>query len=77
MTCHSHFAPHASRLVAPVTVYKATNRTVYLPPLPTTPPQVWTHWYTQQQYSGGQTLQDFPAPLDQFPLFKRTIKVTL
>jgi len=61
-------------LVAPVLQYKATSRTVYLPTLPTG--QVWTHFYTNQDYSFGQVT--VPTPIDSFPLFYRRIlpKVT-
>ena len=31
----------------------------------------WTHFYTKQVYKGGTTAS-VPAPLNQFPLFKRT-----
>ena len=50
-------------VVAPVYVYQATSRTVYLPS-----GQVWTHYFTGKQYSGGQTYI-IPVTLDDFPLF--------
>ncbi|MFT3754635.1 MAG: glycoside hydrolase family 31 protein [Pseudoxanthomonas sp.] len=52
-------------LVAPVTVYQATSRPVYLP--------AGSDWYdfeTDQRHAGGQTLQA-AAPLQRMPLFVR------
>lgn len=54
-----------SILVAPVTKYQATSRSVYFP--------AGTNWYnayTGEAVKGGQT-QTVAAPLDQLPLFVR------
>jgi hypothetical protein len=61
-------------LVAPVLQYQATSRMVYLPVLPQG--QVWTHFYTNQDYSAGSV--SVSTPINQFPLFYRRIlpKVT-
>jgi len=54
-------------LVAPVLQYRATNRNVYLPTLP--PNQVWTHFFTNQDYNPGTVT--IATPIDTFPLFFR------
>jgi alpha-glucosidase (family GH31 glycosyl hydrolase) len=54
-------------LVAPVLTYQAKSRTVYLPALPKG--QVWTHYYTNQDYQAGTAT--VPTPIDNFPLFYR------
>jgi alpha-D-xyloside xylohydrolase len=54
-------------LVAPVLTYQAKSRSVYLPPLP--PRQVWTHFYTNQDFAFGKVT--VPTPIDSFPLFFR------
>jgi len=56
-------------LVAPVLSYQAKNRGVYLPKLPAN--QVWTHFYTNEDYPFGDVLVD--TPIDSFPLFYRRI----
>ena len=55
-------------LVAPVYVYQATNRTVYLPRLPSN--ETWVHVYSSEAYGAGQT-HTVPTTLDDFPLFRR------
>jgi len=42
-------------LVAPVTVYNATHRSVFLPML-SSPSEVWVHHYTQRAYRGSQRI---------------------
>jgi len=54
-------------LVAPVLQYQAKSRSVYLPTLP--PQQVWTHYYTGEDYHAGTVT--VPTPIDSFPLFYR------
>ena len=56
-------------LVAPITVYKATSRSVYLPVLPNS--GQWRHHFTGTMYKGGQNYT-IAGPLDEFPLFQRT-----
>lgn len=58
-------------LVAPILEYKATNRSVYLPKLPTT--QQWRHHFTGMNYSSGSNFV-INGPLDEFPLFQRVDK---
>lgn len=42
-------------LVSPVTTYRATNATVYLPKLPSDAPDTkWTYWWTNESFDGGQ-----------------------
>ena len=52
-----------SFLVAPVTAYKATSRTVYLPA-----GLRWYDFYTGKSFDGGQTITA-AAPLERMPLF--------
>eukprot|EP01121_Diplochlamys_sp_Union-15-3_P010816 TRINITY_DN3075_c0_g2_i1.p1 TRINITY_DN3075_c0_g2~~TRINITY_DN3075_c0_g2_i1.p1 ORF type:complete len:673 (-),score=107.54 TRINITY_DN3075_c0_g2_i1:44-2062(-) len=52
-------------LVAPVTEYKAVNRSVYLPPLPSG--RLWTNFFTEQEYSTG--VHNIFFTLQTFPLF--------
>ncbi|WP_050808418.1 glycoside hydrolase family 31 protein [Asticcacaulis biprosthecium] len=54
-----------SILVAPITKFKATSRSVYLPA-----GAAWYNFYTGEKVEGGQT-RDVAAPLDQIPLFVR------
>jgi len=61
-------------LVAPVLVKGATNRSVYLPPLPAD--TVWSNVFTGVETdtsAGGTTIVE-PTPLDSFPLYKRHTK---
>lgn len=53
-------------LVAPVSVYKATSRNVYLPA-----GADWYNFYTGDRYAGGQQLS-VNAPATQIPLFVRS-----
>jgi alpha-D-xyloside xylohydrolase len=55
-------------LVAPVLVYQARSRNVYLPAGAN-----WVHWFTGQQYTGGQTLNNFAVPLNAMALFVRVL----
>jgi len=55
-------------MVAPVLEYQARNRTVYLPNGAN-----WIHWFTGQQYTGGQTLSEFAVPLDTIALFVKVL----
>jgi len=50
-------------LISPVTEYKATSRTVYLPASAN-----WFDFYTGKYYSGGQTITA-DAPLTRIPVF--------
>ncbi|MBX3081864.1 MAG: glycoside hydrolase [Anaerolineae bacterium] len=52
-------------LVAPVVTPVTTARDVYLPA------GAWRDYWTHEQYSGGQWLRNFPAPLDSLPLFEK------
>jgi alpha-glucosidase (family GH31 glycosyl hydrolase) len=52
-------------LVAPVITPSTTARDVYLPA------GTWRDYWTNQQYTGGQWLKNFPAPLDTLPLFEK------
>jgi alpha-D-xyloside xylohydrolase len=54
-------------LVAPVYTYQATSRSVYLPKI-NQQSAVWQHYYTKQNYQGGQRY-DIPTTLNDFPLF--------
>jgi len=56
-------------VVAPVYIYQARARDVYLPALPQG--RQWQYVYNlTQTYPGGQWLRGFPAPLSQFPVFR-------
>jgi alpha-D-xyloside xylohydrolase len=55
-------------LVAPVTTYQASSRSVYLPTLPAS--RLWVHYYSNASFSGGQRIT-IKTPLDTFPLFYR------
>eukprot|EP00026_Physarum_polycephalum_P004802 Phypoly_transcript_04826.p1 GENE.Phypoly_transcript_04826~~Phypoly_transcript_04826.p1 ORF type:complete len:360 (+),score=30.47 Phypoly_transcript_04826:971-2050(+) len=55
-------------MVAPVLEYQARNRTVYLPRGAS-----WIHWFTGQQFTGGQTLTEFAVPLDTIALFVKVL----
>ncbi len=59
-------------LVAPVYVYQARSRDVYLPVLPGGEEE-WVYYYdVSQRFAGGQWLRDFSAPLSEFPLFVKS-----
>lgn len=51
-------------LVAPVYVYKARSRSVYLPT------GKWFHYFSGRHYEGGKTY-NISAPFDEIPLFKK------
>jgi alpha-D-xyloside xylohydrolase len=53
-------------LVAPVTIYQARSRSVYLPPTSGD----WYNFWTGTHTAGGQTI-DAPAPYESLPLFIR------
>lgn len=57
-------------LVAPVYVYQAPSRSVYLPKLDKQN-TAWQHYYTKQVYQDGQCY-DIPTTLNDFPLFVKT-----
>jgi len=57
-------------LVAPVTVYQARSRSVYLPTLHLN--QTWTHFFTNQNHVGGHRVV-IATPLESFPLFFRNL----
>ena len=48
-------------LVAPVTVYNGTQRSVFLPSLPS-PSEVWVHHYTQRVYRGPERVNMYSHP---------------
>lgn len=54
-------------LVAPVYIYSATSRSVYLPVVEEKN-FTWQHFYTKQIYKGGQRYE-IPTTLNDFPLF--------
>ena len=55
-------------LVAPVTTYKATSRTVYLPKLPQG--QEWIYWYNMTSVGSGGARLTWSAPsIAEFPLY--------
>ena len=60
-------------LVAPVYTYQATSRSVYLPTLDQEN-SVWQHYYTKQNYQGGQRY-NISTSLNDFPLFVKTVSV--
>jgi len=68
-TAEDQFMFGPNWLVAPVLQYQATSRMVYLPVLPQG--QVWTHFYTNQDYNPGSV--SVPTPITTFPLFFRRI----
>lgn len=60
-----------SLLVAPVTTFGATSRTVYLPAGTT-----WLDYYAGQRLQGGQTIEA-AAPLERIPLYVRAGAIDL
>ncbi|MGA7745039.1 MAG: TIM-barrel domain-containing protein [Polyangia bacterium] len=54
-------------LVAPVTTYQATTRSVYLP----TTPGGWYLFWTGAPVAGGATVAAAPAPFDAMPVYVR------
>jgi len=52
-------------LVAPVTVYNATQRSVFLPML-SSASEVWVHHYTQRAYRGPQIINMYSHPRHLF-----------
>ncbi len=55
-------------LVAPVYTFGSRERTLYLPRLDVD--EVWVYYYNMTlSFEGGQWLESFPAPLQEFPLF--------
>ena len=54
-------------LVAPVTQYQATNRSVYLPQLETG--QQWVYYYSMKEMGTGGKRITMQTPIDEFPLF--------
>jgi alpha-D-xyloside xylohydrolase len=57
-------------LVAPVYIYQATSRSVYLPEL-IQQNAGWQHYYTKQIYQGGQRY-NISTTVNDFPLFIKT-----
>jgi alpha-glucosidase (family GH31 glycosyl hydrolase) len=55
-------------LVTPVTEPNVTEWSVYLPQTQGDDAKPWTYWWTNQTYSGGQTVT-VPAPIQHIPLF--------
>jgi len=53
-------------MVAPVLVYQARTRNVYLPAGAN-----WVDWFTGAAFQGGQYMSNYAAPLNSFPLFVR------
>ncbi|UJR12457.1 hypothetical protein I4U23_016633 [Adineta vaga] len=62
-------------LVAPVYAYQATSRSVYLPKLDGQN-LVWQHYYTKQNYPGGQRY-NISTTVNDFPLFVKTASTQL
>ncbi|CAF1277929.1 unnamed protein product [Adineta steineri] len=54
-------------LVAPIYIYQATSRSVYLPAIDKQN-SVWQHYYTKRIYDGGQRY-NISTTLNDFPLF--------
>lgn len=57
-------------LVAPVYIYQATSRSVYLPKLDQQN-AIWQHYYAKQNYQGGQRYEINTTLID-FPLFVKS-----
>jgi hypothetical protein len=57
----------ATWLVAPVYVYQATNRSVYLPALDAN--HTWIYFYSMASYGQGGSRVTVPTPIDEFPVF--------
>ncbi|KAJ5033798.1 hypothetical protein NUH16_005215 [Penicillium rubens] len=55
-------------LVSPVTIPNVTEWSVYLPQTAGDDSKPWTYWWSNQTYSGGQTVT-VPAPKEHIPLF--------
>lgn len=64
-------SPGPCRLVAPVTEYQSTQRSVYLPSLAGTN-LTWTYWFNQTDLGQGGSRITVATPLTEFPLFKLT-----
>jgi alpha-D-xyloside xylohydrolase len=56
-------------LVAPVTTYGASNRSVYLPLLPAG--EQWVYYYDSSVVLPSGQRHVISTPLDEFPLFLR------
>jgi alpha-glucosidase (family GH31 glycosyl hydrolase) len=56
-------------VVAPVQVYQAKSRSVYLPALGAG--ERWVHFYTREPAAGGARHTVATTNLTQFPLFER------
>ena len=54
-------------LAAPVTTYKATSRSVYLPKL--AEGQEWIYYYSMKTMGAGGSRVTMQTPIDEFPLF--------
>ena len=54
-------------LVAPQLVENATQRSVYLPPLPH--PEVWQNVFTQAQHAGGVVITEPPLKGEDYGMF--------
>lgn len=61
-------------LVAPIYIYQATNRSVYLPRLADN--QVWIHLYTGIPYIGGERYT-VATTLKDFPVFQRGVPLAI
>ena len=62
-------------LFSPVTEYNASSWEVYLPKFTSVDGAEhgkWVHHYTNQSYTGGQSVTIDVRDLDTFPLFRRT-----
>jgi len=55
-----------SYMIAPVLELHARSRPVYFPLVKEA---VWVHWFTENTYQPGTTVQNFSSPLATFPLF--------
>jgi hypothetical protein len=54
-------------LVAPVTAYRTTSRSVYLPALG--PAETWVYYYNMSEVGQGGGRVSMPTPIGEFPLF--------
>jgi alpha-D-xyloside xylohydrolase len=54
-------------LAAPVTTYKATSRSVYLPKLAVG--KEWIYWYNMTSVGSGGARIEQTTPIDEFPLY--------
>jgi alpha-glucosidase (family GH31 glycosyl hydrolase) len=65
LTCDDQFLVGDELLVAPVVYSCQRERNIYLPP------GYWQDYWSEEIHEGPTNLEEYPAPLDILPIFKR------